>query len=421
MLSKGRQMIVQRKALRFAIGAMMIAALAGCSEEKQANARSAPPKAQVGAQTLRPQAVTLTAELPGRTSAHLVSEVRPRVGGIIRSRDFQEGSDVRAGDILYELEAAPFEAAYRNADAALQRANGAIPSARARLERYENLNNQNAISRQDLDEAQANMLQAEADVAAAKADLETARINLEYTKVRAPIDGRIDASSVTAGALVTADQTTALATIRQLDVINVDVVQSSANLLRLKKAIADNKVKTNGDYVTVGLIMEDGSRYPLPGRLQFSESSVSTTAGTVTIRATFPNEDGLLMPGMYVRAIVEEGYRENSFLLPQRAVSRNPRGEATAKFVTADNKIEERVVAVDRNIGNNWLVDSGVANGDRIVIDGLQRAQNGQEVQVTAVKIDEKTGEVVADAGDSPATQANTNELSSATSGVSAQ
>jgi membrane fusion protein (multidrug efflux system) len=271
-----------------------------------------------------------------------------------------------------------------------------VPSARARLDRYTGLAAQNAVSRQDFDDAQTTLVQAEADVAAAAAALETARINLEYTKIRAPIDGRIDASSVTPGALVTADQTSALATIRQLDLINVDVVQSSSNTLRLRKAIANGQLVPNGEFVTVELLLEDGSRYPYPGKLQFSASSVSASAGTVSTRAVFPNPERLLMPGMYVRALVEEGEVQNSFLVPQRAVTRNARGQATAKFVTADSKIEERVLPVDRSVGNNWLVSAGVASGDRVVVDGLQRAQTGQEVEVSAVSVDENTGEIKA-------------------------
>ncbi|WP_426130910.1 efflux RND transporter periplasmic adaptor subunit [Pararhizobium sp. PWRC1-1] len=416
-------MIVRHLSLRLFAGTAMMLALASCNNEKAAEARPAPPKPEIGAQTLHPQTVTLTAELPGRTSAHLVSEVRPRVSGIVRSRNFTEGSDVKAGDILYELDSAPFEATCKNAEAALQRANGAIPSVRSRLDRYRTLTTRNAVSQQDFDDAQTALLQAEADVAAATAALETARINLEYTKIRAPIAGRIDASSVTPGALVTADQASPLATIRQLDLINVDVVQSSANMLRLRKALAADRIKTNGDVVAVELVLEDGSRYPYPGKLQFSESFVSTTAGTVTIRATFPNQDRLLMPGMYVRAIIEEGFRENSFLLPQRAVSRNSKGEAVAKFVSADNKIEERMLVIDRNLGSNWLVDEGIANGDRLVIDGLQRAQNGQEVKVTAVRIDEKTGEVVAPTEDkrAPADRADERHLASDTSHITAR
>lgn len=407
-------MIARRMPLHFAAALLITASLAGCSDEQAAAPRPAPAKVQVSAQTLRPQTVTLTAQLPGRTSAHMVSEVRPRVGGIVRTRNFDEGSDVKAGDILYELDPAPFEAAFRNAEAALQRANGAIPSATARLERYMNLTTRNAVSQQDLDEAQTTMLQAQADVAAAAAALETARINLEYTKIRAPIDGRIDASSVTPGALVTADQATALATIRQLATINVDVVQSSVNLLNLKKAVAENRITTNGGSVTVELLLEDGSRYPHPGKLQFAGSSVSMTAGTVSTRALFPNPDGLLMPGMYVQAIVEEGIREKIFLLPQRGVSRNPRGEATAKFVNAESKIEERVIAVERSIGNSWLVSGGVADGDRLVVEGSQRARAGQDVEVSAVRIDDRTGAVVAitEGADKPAAQANSNSPS---------
>jgi membrane fusion protein (multidrug efflux system) len=376
------------------MASLIVVSLASCNDQPVAQQRTAPPKAEIGAQTLAPQTVTLTAELPGRTSAHLVSEVRPRVGGIVQSRNFQEGRDVAAGDVLYELDPAPFEAAYNNAEAALRRAEGAVPSARSRFLRNQSLTARNAISQQDLDEAQTALVQAESDVVAARSALQTARINLEYTKIRAPIGGRIDASSVTPGALVTADQISPLATIRQLDVINVDVVQSSSNLLRLKRALAANQIKSNGEFVTVELVLEDGSRYPYPGKLQFSESSVSTTAGTVTIRASFPNPHSLLMPGMYVRAIVEEGSVESRFLVPQRAVSRNPRGEAIAKFVDANNKVEERRVTVDRSVGNSWLVSGGVSNGDRILVDGLQRALNGQEVQVTAVNVNNDTGEV---------------------------
>jgi membrane fusion protein (multidrug efflux system) len=386
----------KRVCLDLATVTVIMAGLTGCNDDPTAQQRQAPAAAEVGAQTLNSQTVTLTAELPGRTSAHLVSEVRPRVSGIIQSRNFVEGSNVQAGDVLYQLDPAPFQAAYRNAEAALQRANGAVPGARASFERNQSLNSRNIVSRRDLDEAETTLLQAEADVVAATSALETARINLEYTKITAPIDGRIDASSVTPGALVTADQTAPMATIQQLDVINVDVVQSSTNFLRLKKQLSTQQIRSNGEYVTVELMLEDGSRYANPGKLQFSESSVSRTAGTVTLRASFPNPDNILMPGMYVRALVEEGFTENSFLLPQRAVSRNPRGEATAKFVNADNRVEERVLAVERGIGNTWLVRRGVDEGDRIVVDGLQRAQTGQQVEVTSVTINANTGEVTA-------------------------
>jgi membrane fusion protein, multidrug efflux system len=380
--------------LHIAVILSLSAALSSCNDEVAAQQPEARPKPSVSVQTLRPEQVTLTTELPGRTSAHLVSEVRPRVTGIVRQRLFTEAGMVKAGDVLYELDATSFEAALRNAQAALQRAESAVPSAQARFERYQRLSATNAVSRQEFDEAQTQMLQAQADVAAAEAALETARINLEYTKVTAPIDGRIDASNVTEGALVTEHQETPLTTIRQLDVINVDLVRSSASFLELNKALASQRLKSNGDFVTVQLLLEDGSRYPHPGKLQFHGSAVSQTTGMVSIRAIFPNPDGVLMPGMYVRATVEEGYMESTFLVPQRAVSRNPRGEATARFVNDEMKVEERVITAEKSVGNSWLVTAGVNDGDRVVIEGLQRVRPGQDVDVRMVSVDDATGEL---------------------------
>jgi membrane fusion protein (multidrug efflux system) len=356
-------MTLRRLFLRLGTGAAIISVLAGCSDEQVAEARPAPAKVQIGAQTLRPQTVTLTAELPGRTSAHLVSDVRPRVGGIVRSRDFEEGSDVKAGDILYTLDSAPFESALKTAEAALRRANAAIPNAKARLDRYRDLTTRNAVSQQDLDDAQATMLQADADVAAASAAVETARINLEYTRIRAPIDGRIDASSVTPGALVTADQAVALATIRQLDLINVDVVQSSSNLLRLKKAIAANRVKTNGDFVTVELLLEDGSRYPSPGKLEFSDSSVSTTAGTVSIRAIFPNHDQLLMPGMYAARWSRK--------VSGKTASSCRNGPSRAMLAARPSQNSSMRTARSRNAWSMWIAISATTG---LSMTGLQMA-----------------------------------------------
>jgi membrane fusion protein, multidrug efflux system len=384
---------VRCASLRLVLVLCGAAALHGCNAEVAAQQAQQPPP-EVGAQTLQRETVTLSRELPGRTSAHLVSEVRPRVTGIIRQRIFEEGGVVEAGDVLYELDPTPFEATYRNAQAALQRAESAVPSARARFERYQRLSANNAVSQQEFDEAQTQLLQAEADVAAATAALETARIELGYTKVVAPIGGRVDASNVTQGALVTQDQAQPLTVIRQHDIINVDLVRSSASLLALNNARASNNLKSNGEFVTVELRLEDGTHYPHPGKLQFLGSAVSTSTGMVSLRAIFPNPEGMLMPGMYVRALVEEGYMENVFLVPQRAVSRNPRGEATARFVTGDMKIEERTLTVDRNIGNNWLVTAGVAEGDRVVVEGIQRVRAGQEVQVRAVTVEDETGEI---------------------------
>ncbi len=314
--------------------------------------------------------------------------------GTIRERVFEEGGFVKAGDVLYQLDPTPFEAAYRNAQAALQRAESAVPSTRARFDRYQRLSVNDAVSQQELDEARTQLLQSEADVAAATAALETARIELGYTTIVAPIDGRVDASTVTQGALVTQDQATPLTVIRRHDIINVDLVRSSASLLALNRARASNDIRSNGEFVSVELKLEDGSRYPHPGKLQFSGSAVSQSTGMVSLRAVFPNPEGILMPGMYVRALVEEGFVENGFLVPQRAVSRNPRGQATARFVTDGMKIEERILSVDRTVGNNWLVTDGVAEGDRVVVEGFQRAAVGQQVRIKAVVVEDDTGEV---------------------------
>lgn len=384
-----------RIALRLAAVLFIHTALVGCNDNSAAQQQSgARPKITVRAQTLHSQEIALTKELPGRTAAHLISEVRPRVSGVIQRRIFTEGGTVEAGDVLYELDSAPFQAAVRNAEAALQRAQSAVPSAHARFERYGSLITKNVVSQQELDEAQSQMLQAQADVAAASAALEIARINLEYTKVRAPISGHIDSSNVTEGALVTENQATPLTTIRQLDIINVDLVRSSASLLSLNKALASESMQSNGSGVTVELLLEDGTRYPHPGKLQFRNAAVSSSTGMVSYRATFPNPQGILLPGMYVRALVEDGFVQNGFLLPQRAVSRNARGEAIAKFVNSEMKIEERSFPVMQSVGNAWLVNNGVDDGDRIVVEGAQRTAPGQEVDVTAVTVDDETGEV---------------------------
>ncbi|MDE1991039.1 MAG: efflux RND transporter periplasmic adaptor subunit [Rhizobiaceae bacterium] len=366
--------------------------LAGCNQQKSAQSGAPAVKPEVSAMALHPQSVAITAELPGRTSAYLIAEVRPQVGGIIRARNFKEGSEVKAGDVLYEIDPSSYQAAYDSAAAALQKAQGAVPSAQAKLDRYKGLSQPNAVSQQDFDDAQSSLVQAQADVASAKAALETARINLDYTKMRAPISGRVDASTVTVGALVTADQTTALTTIRELDPINVDVTQSSTNLLEFRRAIEEGRLKTSGDNVSVHLTLEDGSEYKQTGKLEFSEAAVAETVGTVTVRAVFPNPDRVLLPGMYVRASIEEGIAENSYLVPQRAVFRNTKGEATAMFVTPDGKVQQRVLKVQRNIGNSWLVNEGIADGDRVVVEGAQRVRDGQDVTAVNVTIDDATG-----------------------------
>jgi len=374
-------------------GALLGLALAGCNSE-QAAAPPAQPQAQVSVVVLRPQSVAISAELPGRVAASLVAEVRPQVGGLIKSRLFREGSEVKAGDLLYEIDPAPYQAALDSAVAALARAEAAVPSAQAKVDRYRDLIRQNAISKQDNDDANAALAQAQADVASAKASLETARINLGFTKVTAPIGGRVDRSTLTPGALVTASQTTALTTIRQLQPINVDVIQSSTNLLKFRNAVSEGRLRLTGPNVAVKLKLDTGAEYAQTGRLEFAEANIDETTGTFTVRAEFPNPDRLLLPGMFVRAVVQEGIAENSFLLPQRAVGRNTRGEATAKFVGADGKVEERVVTTSRSVGNNWLIDRGVKDGERIIVEGGQLVRPGQTVTGNEVTIDEASGEL---------------------------
>ena len=375
-------------------GALLLAALlAACNSEKAA-APPQQPQLQVSVVTLHPQPVAITAELPGRVSASLIAEIRPQVNGIIKSRLFREGSEVKAGDVLYEIDPAPYQAALDSAVAAQHKAEAAVANAQVRADRYRELLQRNAGSKQDADDAAATLGQAQADVAAAKANVEAARINLAYTKVTAPIDGRIDKSALTQGALVTANQAAVLTTIRKLDPINVDVTQSSTNLLRFRNDIASGRLKFTGPNVAVKLKLDTGDAYAQSGKLEFAEANINETTGTFSVRAEFPNPERLLLPGMFVRAEIQEGIAENNFLLPQRAVGRNTKGEATAKFVSAEGKVEERVLVTRRNIGNNWLVDSGVKDGERIIVEGGQLVRPGQTVTVNEVSVDEATGEL---------------------------
>jgi membrane fusion protein (multidrug efflux system) len=372
---------------------LLALSLAGCSE-KQAAQKAAPPKPQVSVVTLHPQSVAVTAELAGRTTASLTAEVRPQVNGIIQTRSFKEGSEVKAGDPLYQINPASYQAALDSAKATLQKSEAALPSAQAKFDRFEGLVKSNAVSKQEFDDASAALAQTKADVAAAKANVETAQINLDYTKITAPIGGQIDKSALTPGALVTASQTTVLTTIRTIDPINVDVTASSTNLLNWRQQIKDGRLKFSGSNVSVKLKLDNGAVYPQTGKLSFVESNVSQTTGTFNLRAEFPNPDRLLLPGMYVRATIEEGVAENSFLVPQRGVTRNTKGDATAMFINAEGKAETRTLTVGRNVGNNWLVSSGIKDGDRVIVEGTQLIRAGQDVNGVEVTIDENTGEV---------------------------
>lgn len=347
----------------------------------------APPAAGtpvVGVITVQPQRVVLSTELPGRTSPFLIADVRPQVNGIIKTRNFREGSDVKAGAALYQIDPATYKATYDSNLAALAKAQASLKTTRLKADRYKELVAIQAVSQQDYDDAAASLGQGEADVASAKANVETSRINLAYARVDAPISGRIGKSSVTPGALVTANQTTALATIQQLDPIYVDVTQPSASLLRLKQAMARGDLQQAGaNAAVVKLTLEDGSTYPLEGKLEFSDVTVDQNTGSITLRAVFPNPKADLLPGMYVRAVLQEGVKEQGLLVPQQAVSRDNAGKPTAYVVGSDNKLQRRMLETERAVGDQWLVRSGLQAGDQLVVDGQQSARQGVEVKVT--------------------------------------
>jgi membrane fusion protein (multidrug efflux system) len=371
-----------------ALGALLglAAPLAGCNK-KQA---SAPPPVPVGVVTMHTQPVVRTTDLPGRTSAIMQSDVRPQVNGVILKRMFVEGSDVKEGQQLYQIDPAPYQATYDSAVAQLAHAQAALATDNAKAERYKPLAAAQAVSQQDYDDALAAAMEAKADIATAKAAIEAAAINLRYTKVLSPITGTIGASSVTEGALVTDGQTNALATVTTLDPIYVDVNESSITLLRLKQEMAAGQLESQGDgSVKVTLQLEDGSAYTLPGKLEFSQVYVDESTGTVMLRAIFPNPQHLLLPGMYAHAELEEGVNVNAILVPQVAVSRNTHGDATVLVVGKDNKAETRVIQTGPAIGQNWVVNGGLKAGEQVVVDGLLNVQPG--ATVTPVPEDQKT------------------------------
>ncbi|MCE5312043.1 MAG: efflux RND transporter periplasmic adaptor subunit [Nitrospiraceae bacterium] len=365
----------------FLIMSCLLITSTGCKKgDKGAMPPAGPP--EVGIVTMQPVRLELTTELPGRTAPHLIAEVRPQVGGIIQKRLFTEGTDVKEGDVLYQIDPAPYQAAYNSAKAALTRAEANLAPAKLRAERYAELVKINALSKQEYDDAAALHMQAKADVESAKAALETARINLSYTKITAPISGRIGRSSVTTGALVSASQTAALATIQQLDPIYVDITQSSTDMIKLKQELASGQLKKTGkDLTRVKLLLEDGSKYPLEGKLKFSEVTVDQSTGSITLRTIFPNPKGDLLPGMFVRAVVMEGVNEKAILVPQRGVTRNPAGEAVAITVGQGDKVETRTIKTTNAVGDKWLVSEGLKAGDRVIVEGLQRAKPGSVVK----------------------------------------
>jgi membrane fusion protein, multidrug efflux system len=364
-----------------------VASLAACAP------KSAPPPKptpEVGVLTLRPQAVSIVAELPGRTVAYRIAEVRPQVSGVILKRLFIEGAPVKAGQPLYLIDPAPFQASLESAQAARARAQATSTSTRLLAQRYKPLAEARAVSQQDYDNAVASQDQAAADVASAQAALDAARINLAYTKVFAPIGGRTGRSSVTEGALVSANQATSLVVIQQLDPMYVDVTQASSVLLRLQRALADGQLKKIGEaQAEAKLTLEDDTPYAQTGKLQFTEVTVDSGTGSVTLRAVFPNPQNILLPGMFVRERLEEGVNEHGLLVPQRAVAHDARGEATVTVVGSDDKAAVHTIKTDRAIGDQWLVSDGVAAGDKIIMIGIQRVQPGGTVHPHEVSPDE--------------------------------
>ncbi len=349
-----------------------VAALAACSPAKTAAPPNPPP--EVGVVTLHPQRVTITTDLPGRTVAYRIAEVRPQVSGVILTRLFTEGAEVKARQQLYQIDPAPFQANLESAEASLARARAKLKSATLLAQRYKPLAEAHAVSQQDYDNAVAAEGQAAADVASAKAAVDTAHINLTYTRVLSPISGRTGRSSVTEGALVDANQSTAMVVVQQLDPIYVDVTQPSTLLLRLRRALASGQMKKSGDsQAQAQLILEDSTPYEQTGKLQFAEVAVDSGTGSVTLRAVFPNPQHILLPGMFVHERLEEGVNEQGLLVSQRAVTHNSLGEATTMVVGADNTVSTRVIKADRALGDQWLVSEGLAFGDRVIVTGLQR------------------------------------------------
>jgi membrane fusion protein, multidrug efflux system len=357
----------------------LVAVLAACTGKAGQGPAGAPP--EVGVITLAPQAISLSTVLPGRTAAYRIAEVRPQVEGIVKRRLFTEGSEVRAGQPLYEIDAAPYRAALLRAEANLASAQAQLTAAKLLADRYGPLQERGVVSKQDNDNAIAANGSAEAAVASAKAAVETARIDLGYTQVLAPITGRIGRSLVTEGALVKAAQDEPIATIAQLDPIYVDVTQSSSELLRLRRDMDAGRLQRDAkQQARVTLLLEDGSTYAQPGSLQFTEVTVDQSTGSVLLRAVFPNKERTLLPGMFVRATLGVGSNSQALLVPQAGVSRNARGEATVLVVDADSKVSERIIEVDRAVGSNWVVSSGLVAGERVIVEGVQKVRPGSTV-----------------------------------------
>ena len=367
-----------------------LAAFAGCGAKPRG---AAPPPPEVAALTLEAQNVSLTTELPGRTTAYRIAEVRPRVGGVILERLFTEGADVQAGQQLYQLDSRRFAAELERANANVKRAQAELGNAQYELQRLTALKDNQVVAEKEYQTALFAERGADAALDLALSEQRIAALNLEWTGVVAPISGRIGHSSVTEGALVTAEQMTPLTTIQQFDPLYVDVTQSSTELLRLKRNLETGALSADGDQRAVRLLLEDGTPYPLEGTLQFRDITVDPTTGSYTLRIVFTNPQHLLLPGMFVRAIIQEGTADQAILVPQQGVSRNPKGEAIALIVDDAGQVQQRKLTLNRALGNRWLVSAGLAAGDRLIVEGALNVRPGSAVRVAAWDKDKGKGE----------------------------
>lgn len=370
------------RALTRAVLCMLLSLMLLACEEGGKGAPGSSGPREVVIIKLEPRREVYTTALAGRIASFQVAEVRPQVGGILQQRLFTEGADVKAGQALYQIDPATYEAALDSAQAALMKAEANVTPARLKAERFRELLAIKAVSKQEYDDAQAAFKQAEADVAVNRAAVKTARINLEYTKVRSPISGRIGKSAFTPGALVTANQAQALTSVRQLDPVYVDITQSSQDLLRLRAQFTNGELRSAAGEAPVRLKLENGAMYPHEGRLQFTDVSVDESTGMVSLRALFPNPEHILLPGMYVRAVIAEGVDENALLVPQRALRRDPKGQASVLLVDGGGKVDVRLVDVGRTVGDSWQVLSGLKPGDRVIVEGGQNVRPGMSVKI---------------------------------------
>lgn len=370
------------RALTRAVLCMLLSLMLLACEEGGKGAPGSSGPREVVIIKLEPRREVYTTALAGRIASFQVAEVRPQVGGILQQRLFTEGADVKAGQALYQIDPATYEAALDSAQAALMKAEANVTPARLKAERFRELLAIKEVSKQEYDDAQAAFKQAEADVAVNRAAVKTARINLEYTKVRSPISGRIGKSAFTPGALVTANQAQALTSVRQLDPVYVDITQSSQDLLRLRAQFTNGELRSAAEEAPVLLKLENGAMYPHEGRLQFTDVSVDESTGMVSLRALFPNPEHILLPGMYVRAVIAEGVDENALLVPQRALRRDPKGQASVLLVDGGGKVDVRLVDVGRTVGDSWQVLSGLKPGDRVIVEGGQNVRPGMSVKI---------------------------------------